>query len=192
MGPEPGAAGVPALLPLLPEANGLLKLLPDVAPAVLAPPKLKLKPPEPDPEPVFDDGPPKPTGPALAVLPFCAGADDAPNMLVAGAVGWLLAKLNMGVESPPVPPPLNNFFFAGDGSSCFMGLPNRLPEALAPAAAAAGDFGAPNIGFDAAADGAALLVLLPPKSKLGFGASVFAAVESVVAPDVAPKSGCCG
>lgn len=177
--PEPGAAEPAALLPLLPEAKGLLNPpLGAVAPPVLAPPKLKLKPPVL--EAVFDDAPPKPTGPALAVPPFCAGADDAPKRPVEGAAGWLPPKLKRGAESPSAPPLLKAFFFAGEGSSCFMGLPNML-FAAAPAG---GDLGAPNMGFDAVADG--------PKLKIGLGASAFAAVESVVGADVAPNRGCCG
>lgn len=102
--------------------------LPFAAPSVLAPPKLKVKPAEP--EPVFDDAPAK-MGAALAVLPFCAGADDAAKIPDVEAGGWLVApKLNKGAELPSALPPLNIFFLAGDGSSCFMGLPNILfPEA---------------------------------------------------------------
>lgn len=181
--PDAGAAAVPALPPI-PDANGLLKP-PVGGAAALPPPKLKLKPPEP--EPAFDDGPPKLAGAALAVLPFCVGAEDAPKMLfVTGAAVEAPPKLKIGVESPPLLPLLNAFFFAGDGSSCFMGLPNMLFDAPA----AGGDVGAPNMGFEAVVDGAA--VVLGPKLKMGFGASALAAVELVVAPEVAPNRGCCG
>ena len=91
----------------------------------------------------------------------------------------------MGIEFP-LPPP-GKAFLAGDGSSCFMGLPsNRLVVLLA-----GGDLGAGNRGFAAVE---VPLVGVPAKAppKLNTGAegvaSLFARVGSWVLID-APKIG---
>lgn len=108
----------------------------------------------------------------------------------------------MGVDDPVLLSPVNAFF-AGDKSSCFIGLPLNMLFAAAPPG---GDLGAPNRGLEAAARGPALVGFSPPaevlpKEKVGFeeasvvagAASVFAAVALL--PKVAgplPKRGADG
>lgn len=140
-------------------AKGLLNPDPEAA---APPPAEKLKPKPPD--PVFvGAAPPKPLG---ALVPLVgAGPEVAPNRLVvADVVCAVFPKPNKEPDEPDAPPV--NIFFAGEGSSCFIGLPNML---FSPAVG--GDLGTPNRGFEAACDAAPELVPPvegAPKLKTGF------------------------
>jgi hypothetical protein len=132
MPPVAGAAGAAGLSPPLPPAaKGLLPVGADAPP----PPKLKLNPPA----PALDEAPPKLGAPEDA---GGVAVEDAPNRLV---VGWLWPppKLKMGAAEPEPLAPVNDFL-AGEGSSCFMGLPLNMEFWPAPVG---GDLGAPNRGF---------------------------------------------
>lgn len=160
-----GVEAAPEVSPGVPAEKGLLKELP----ALLVPPpppKLKLKLPDPA-LPVPFVG---------AAVDAGAVADAAPPKMGVEEVLCPLLKLKMGAgEGAPLRPP-ENIFLAGDGPSCFMGLP---PKALA--FVSVGDFGPPKRG-------AAVVPLgfLPP-SKLNIGvaeggASFLGAMEALAAP----------
>jgi hypothetical protein len=86
--------------------------------------------------------------PVLAGLSFAGGApakDVAGLLFAAGAAPppkMLLEKI--GGAEPRLLVPLNAFF-AGDASSCFMGLPSNIEFA---GVEEGGDLGAPNRDFD--------------------------------------------
>lgn len=185
----PGADvdAAPALLPPTPDAKGLLNAVPVEAVAAAPPePNWKLKPPD----PVFavEEVPPKLIEPVA--LPVGAGVDEPPNIPPGAAV---VPKFSLGAEEPPLLPPLNALF-AGDGSSCFMGLP--LKREPVGAVIEGGDFGAPNSDIGAGCAGAAGLspVLEElPKLKVGAGGcclAVGAGVEErvgVAAAELLPE-----
>lgn len=103
-----------------------------------------------------------------------AGAEEPPKMLLE----------NMGGAEPRLLPPVKAFF-AGDASSCFIGLPENMEFA---GALDGGDFGAPNSDLEVPCDrplGFSLVVL--PKLKVGVaaGCEVFASAGLSCEPSVA-------
>jgi hypothetical protein len=115
------------------------------------PPKLKLKPPEAGALEAgaaeFDDAAPDPklNPPLLEVL--VAVCEALPKIPPDAGACDVLPKLKLaGVELPVFLFPIENRDFAGDLSSCFMGLPSNIEV---PPAEAGGDFGAPNSLFEA-------------------------------------------
>jgi len=129
----PPVAGAAEEAGLSPDENGLF-----TGAAEVPPEKLKLKPPE----PAFEDAPPKLTDVLAGALPVLFVAE--PNKLPDGWI-WAFPKLKVGAAAPAAVPPANGFL-AGEGSSCFMGLPlNRDP----PAWPVVGDLGAPKRGLGA-------------------------------------------
>jgi hypothetical protein len=110
---------------------------------------------------------------------------EAPPPNEGGAAGVVEApKLKMGADAPDAVPPLTlNALLAGDGSSCFMGLPSSpaAPEGL-------GDWGAPNRGFAAPFSLSAPLEAAP-KLKIGAAAGLSAAGASFLAAVASPELG---
>ena len=151
MPPEAGAAEAGLSLPVLPPEKGLL-IVEVEAPA---PPKLKLN----EPVPPLDVAPPKLIGPPAAALGVALEA--APNKLLDGWV-WLPPKLKVGAAEPEPLGPVKAFF-AGEGSSCFIGLPLKREFAAVPLG---GDRGALNKGL---AGCEASFGCEAPKLKMGAG-----------------------
>lgn len=113
-------------------------------------------------------------------------AEPAPNEGAAEVVE-APPKLKMGAaEAPALPLPLPNALLAGDGASCFMGLPSSpvIPDEV-------GDLGAPKRGFEAPLTLSALLEAAP-KLKIGAaaGLSPASALGAVASPELgAPNIG---
>ncbi|KAH7192985.1 uncharacterized protein B0J16DRAFT_68418 [Fusarium flagelliforme] len=110
---------------------------------------------------------------------------EAPPPNEGGAAGVVEApKLKMGADAPDAVPPLTlNALLAGDGSSCFMGLPSSpaVPDGL-------GDWGAPNRGFAAPLSLSAPLEAAP-KLKIGAAAGLSAAGASFLVAVASPELG---
>lgn len=147
--PVDGAVEAPKLKPLtagfeavpsgVADEKGLLKALFDDPPAL----KLKLAPPDAGAAGVVEDAEPKLKPPLVLVS---AGFEVFPNKLVEPVARGAAPKLK-----PPGPEvalevlllPRENRGFAGDLSSCFIGLPSNMEGADV-----GGDFGAPKRGFE--------------------------------------------
>lgn len=111
-------------------------------------------------------------------------AEPAPNEGAAEVVE-APPKLKMGAAEAPALP-LPNALLAGDGASCFMGLPSSpvIPDEV-------GDLGAPKRGFEAPLTLSALLEAAP-KLKIGAaaGLSAASALGAVASPELgAPNIG---
>lgn len=154
MPPDVEVGAEPELPPLLPEAKGLLKEDPEF--------------------PDWNENPPDPellvvlAAPKLVLAPLVV-PEPPPKMGAAGVVE-AFPKLKMGAADAPVLPPLKAFL-AGEGSSCFMGLP---PNKGAPDEA--GDLGVPKRGFAESE----MPLGLAPKLKIGAAAGLSAAGASVL------------
>ncbi|KAI6749111.1 hypothetical protein HG531_008058 [Fusarium graminearum] len=171
---DDGAA--PESPPLLPGAKGLLN---EEEAELPPPPPPNWNPKLPEAEELEPKDAPTSLAAGVVEAPPNKGVEvpEAPPPKEGGAAAGVVEppKLKMGADAPDTVPPLKALL-AGDGSSCFMGLPSSpaVPED------GLGDWGAPNRGF------AAPLILsapleAPPKLNMEVvaGVSFFAAVASL-------------
>lgn len=162
--PVVDGAAFPPKLNMPPEAGVEDEVEPNVGAVPLLPAKGLLIP---DPEvpklnPEFEEEPAPKLG--VVVLAPLAGVEEAPLKIGAGAgVVDAALKLKMGAAGAAAASPPVNDLFAGEGPSCFMGLPSKL------GADDDGDLGTPKRGLDASSE--APLGLLAPAAKLKAGAA---------------------